>query len=51
LGGNKEGKIYTACSRARDVLYVLSDLTPNSPTEDILLERCDGVERQLQYFG
>lgn len=28
--------IYTACSRARDVLYVLSDLTPGSPMEEIL---------------
>ena len=44
-------KIYTACSRAREVLYVLSDLTSNSPMEDILLERRDSVERQLQYFG
>lgn len=31
-------KIYTACSRARDILYVLSDLRPNSPMEDILIE-------------
>jgi superfamily I DNA/RNA helicase len=31
--------IYTACSRARDVLYVLSDLTKGSPMEEILLER------------
>ena len=31
--------IYTACSRARDVLYVLSDLTEGSPMEEILLER------------
>ena len=28
--------IYTACSRARDVLYVLSDLKPGSPMEEIL---------------
>ena len=28
--------IYTACSRARDVLYVLSDLAPGSPMEEIL---------------
>ena len=28
--------MYTACSRARDVLYVLSDLTPGSPMEEIL---------------
>lgn len=28
--------IYTACSRARDILYVLSDLKPGSPMEDIL---------------
>lgn len=29
-------KIYTACSRARDILYVLSDLQPNSPMERLL---------------
>lgn len=28
--------IYTACSRARDVLYVISDLKSGSPMEDIL---------------
>ena len=28
--------MYTACSRARDVLYVLSDLTSGSPMEEIL---------------
>lgn len=28
--------IYTACSRARDVLYVISDLTSGSPMEEIL---------------
>ena len=28
--------MYTACSRARDILYVLSDLTPGSPMEEIL---------------
>ena len=28
--------IYTACSRARDILYVLSDLTPGSPMEEII---------------
>ncbi len=28
--------MYTACSRARDVLYVLSDLIPGSPMEEIL---------------
>lgn len=31
--------IYTACSRARDVLYVLSDLIEGSPMEEILLKR------------
>lgn len=31
-------KLYTGCSRARDVLYVLSDLNPTSPMEDILLK-------------
>ena len=28
--------VYTACSRARDILYVLSDLKPDSPMEEIL---------------
>lgn len=28
--------IYTACSRARDILYVLSDLNQGSPMEEIL---------------
>ena len=28
--------IYAACSRARDILYVLSDLNPGSPMEEIL---------------
>lgn len=28
--------MYTACSRARDVLYVISDLTPGSPMEEII---------------
>lgn len=28
--------IYTACSRARDVLYVLSDIKPGTPMEEIL---------------
>ena len=31
-------KVYTACSRARDILYVISDLKPGSPMEQILLE-------------
>lgn len=31
--------IYTACSRAREVLYVLSDLTEGTPMEEILLKR------------
>lgn len=31
--------VYTACSRARDVLYVLSDLTIGSPMEEILVKR------------
>lgn len=30
--------IYTACSRARDILYVLSDLIPGTPMEEILRE-------------
>lgn len=29
-------KIYTACSRAREVLYVLSDIEPGNPFEDVL---------------
>ncbi len=28
--------MYTACSRARDVLYVISDLVPGSPMEEII---------------
>ncbi len=31
-------KVYTACSRARDILYVISDLKPGSPMEQILIE-------------
>jgi len=30
--------VYTACSRARDVLYVLSDIKSGSPMEEILKE-------------
>lgn len=33
---NQMRALYTACSRARDVLYVLSDLVPGSPMEEIL---------------
>lgn len=29
-------KVYTACSRARDILYILSDLDAASPMEDII---------------
>lgn len=32
-------KIYTACSRAREVLYVLSDIEEGSPFDDILEDR------------
>lgn len=32
-------KIYTACSRAREVLYVLSDIEAGSPFEDVLGDR------------
>ena len=32
-------KLYTACSRAREVLYVLSDITKGSPFEDISEDR------------
>jgi hypothetical protein len=28
--------IYTACSRARDILYVISDLNPGSPMEEVI---------------
>lgn len=28
--------VYTACSRARDVLYVISDLKPGTPMEEII---------------
>ena len=31
-------KMYTACSRARDILYVISDLKTGSPMEKILIE-------------
>lgn len=31
-------KVYTACSRAREILYVISDLNPDSPMEKILTE-------------
>ncbi len=34
--------MYTACSRARDVLYVISDLTPGSPMEEII--NCAGMK-------
>ena len=32
-------KIYTACSRAREVLYVLSDIERGNPFEDVLGDR------------
>lgn len=31
-------KLYTACSRARDILYVLSDMQPDSPMEQLITE-------------
>ncbi len=31
-------KLYTACSRARDILYVVSDLKPGSPMEQLLIK-------------
>ena len=34
-------KLYTACSRARDILYIVSDLKPNTPMEDLILSRGD----------
>lgn len=33
--------VYTACSRARDVLYVISDLKPGSPMEEIIKKQSD----------
>lgn len=33
--------IYTACSRARDVLYVISDLKPGTPMEEIIKRDAD----------
>lgn len=33
--------IYTACSRARDLLYVISDLKPGSPMEEIIKREPD----------
>lgn len=38
--------IYTACSRARDVLYVISDIKVGSPMEEILEKPCG---QQLSY--
>lgn len=32
-------KLYTACSRAREVLYVLSDIEEGSPFDDVLEDR------------
>ncbi len=37
--------IYTACSRARDILYVLSDINPGTPMEEIIKKN---NERQYQ---
>jgi hypothetical protein len=33
--------VYTACPRARDVLYVISDLKPGSPMEEIIKKQSD----------
>lgn len=33
--------IYTACSRARDILYVISDLKPGTPMEEIIKRDAD----------
>jgi hypothetical protein len=35
--------VYTACSRARDVLYVISDLKPGTPMEEIIKKDTDRV--------
>lgn len=35
--------IYTACSRARDILYVLSDMKKGSPMEEILKQNIDSI--------
>lgn len=33
--------VYTACSRARDILYVISDLKPGLPMEEIIKKKSD----------
>ena len=33
--------IYAACSRSRDILYVLSDLAPESPMEEVITKRTE----------
>ena len=35
---NQMRTIYTACSRARDILYVISDLKPKTPMDEIIKE-------------
>ena len=35
--------VYTACSRARDILYVISDLKPGTPMEEIIKIDSDRV--------
>ena len=34
-------KLYTGCSRARDILYIVSDLRTNTPMEDLIMSRGD----------
>lgn len=38
-------KLYTACSRAREILYVLSDLKPKTPMEELLLTPMEELRR------
>lgn len=33
---NQMRSVYTACSRAREILYVISDLKPNTPMDEII---------------
>lgn len=40
--------VYTACSRARDVLYVLSDMKPGSPMEEIIKNNSNSMSVQQQ---
>lgn len=41
--------VYTACSRARDVLYVISDLKPDTPMEEIIRKKVE--KAHLPQYG